>query len=64
MNDTNWTDLFIQNLINRYMPKKCKYFNWKVFHGLVNTEVKLRQMNFSDGIMEFAKYVMLVVQKI
>lgn len=45
----NWDLLFAQNLQNKYMPRKCKDFNWKLFHGLINTESRLKRMHFSDG---------------
>ena len=48
--DIDWNVLFYQNQINPYMPKKCRDFNWKIFHGLANTESKLKHMNYSDGI--------------
>ena len=47
--DINWEEVFNQNLINKFMPKKCRDFNWKIFHGLVNTELKLQHMKHSDG---------------
>ena len=46
----DWEDWFSQNFVNRYIPRKCKDFNWKVFHGHVNTETRLLKMKFSDGI--------------
>ena len=50
INDFNWPDMFQQNFINEYLPRKCKDFNWKIFHGLVNTETRLKNMKYSDGI--------------
>ena len=37
------------NMTNKFLPNKIKDFNWKIFHGLVNTGSKLKLMNFSDG---------------
>ena len=31
------------------MPRKCKDFNWKLFHGQINTENRLCKMQYSDG---------------
>ena len=46
----DWSAVFRQNLINEYLPRKCKDFNWKLFHGLVNTESRLKNMKYSDGM--------------
>ena len=48
--DFDWQAMFQQNLINEYLPRKCKDFNWKLFHGLVNTESRLKNMRYSDGL--------------
>ena len=45
----DWKLMFQQILNNDYLPKKCKDFNWKLFHGLVNTEKRLCTMKYSDG---------------
>ncbi len=37
------------NFINEFIPRKCKDFNWRIFHGLVNTEAKLNLMKYSNG---------------
>ena len=50
----DWEDWFSQNFVNRYIPRKCKDFNWKVFHGHVNTETRLKKWSF---LMAFANYV-------
>ena len=47
--DVDWDALFTQNLTNKYIPRKCKDFNWKLFHGLINTESRLQKMKYSDG---------------
>ena len=46
----DWDLIFQQNLTNCYLPRKCKDFNWKLFHGLVNTEKRLKNMKYSDGL--------------
>ena len=49
------------NFMNKLSPRKCIDFNWRIFHGQVNTESKLKKMNFSDGMcklcMEFNENV-------
>ena len=35
--------------MNPLLPHKCKDFNWKIFYGLVNTEVRLKRMKKSTG---------------
>ena len=43
-------DKWIQiNICNNLLPNKVKDFQWKIFHGLVNTGTKLKLMKFSDG---------------
>ena len=43
-------DKWIQvNMNNKFLPNKIKDFNWKIFHGLINTGTKLKLMGFSDG---------------
>ena len=49
VSDFDWQEIFQQNFINEYLPRKCKDFNWKLFHGLVNTESRLKNMRYSDG---------------
>jgi len=46
----NWEEWFIQNSVNKLIPKKCRDFNWKIFHGLLNTEMRLKKMKYSNGI--------------
>ena len=36
--------------INKLTPRKTKDFNWRLLHGLVNTEKKLKAMKLSDGL--------------
>ena len=50
LNEPNWESWFSQNFMNKLIPRKVKDFNWKLFHGLVNTESRLKRMNYSDGI--------------
>ena len=40
----------MNKFVNKLLPRKCKDFNWKIFYGQVNTECRLRKMNFSDGV--------------
>ena len=48
--DMNWSDYYQQTLTNNLLPRKCKDFNWKLFHGKVNTGVRLEIMNISSNI--------------
>lgn len=36
-------------------PRKCIDFNWRIFHGQVNTEKRLAKMKFSDGFCKLCK---------
>ena len=47
--DRNWSDHYQMNLTNNLLPRKCKDFNWKLFHGKVNTGVRLEMMNISPS---------------
>ncbi len=38
------------NFTSKLCPRECLDFNWRVFHNLVNVEVRLEKMNYSDGI--------------
>ena len=53
--DINWEHWFTQNFINKLLPRKCKDFNWKIFHGQLNTEIRLSKMKYSDGICKICK---------
>ena len=55
LDNINWESWFSVNLTNKLLPRKCKDFNWKVFHGLVNTEVKLKHMKYSDGFCKVCR---------
>ena len=46
----DWEIWFHVNFINVCMPRKCRDFHWKLFHGCINTEMRLKQMTFSNGI--------------
>ena len=45
----NWDTWFEVNTINRYSPRPCKSFNFRILHGQVNTESKLKYMKHSNG---------------
>ena len=42
--------------MNKLTPRKCIDFNWKIFHGQVNTENKLKNMHFSTGLCSLCQY--------
>ena len=46
----NWECWYHFNFINKSMPRKCKDFNWRIFYGQINTEMRLAKMKLSDGI--------------
>ena len=46
INFDNWIQT---NINNKFMPRNCCDFNWKILHKLVNTEVILQKMQYSDG---------------
>ena len=48
--DMNWDEFYELNLTNIFLPRKCKDFNFKLFHGKVNTGVRLKIMNLSSDI--------------
>lgn len=41
--------------MNTMIPRKSVDFNWKIFHGQVNTENKLKAMHFSTGVCVLCK---------
>ena len=45
----NWDAWFCQNFTNKLMPRNCSDFNWKIFYGILNTEMRLKRMRLSDG---------------
>jgi len=47
--DINWKYWFKMNFDNKQLPRGCKDFNWKVFHGQINCESRLQRMSLSDG---------------
>ena len=53
--DLDWNVWFKVNFNSKILPKKCKDFNIKLFHGWLSTESKLSRMNFSDGICKCCK---------
>ena len=40
---------------NKLCERKALDFNWKLFHGQVNAETKLKAMGFSDGFCKICK---------
>ena len=48
--DTKWKTWFMMNFVNKKIPRYCTDFNWKIFHGQVNSESRLQRMSLSDGI--------------
>ena len=47
--ENKWMILFHVNLVNNLLPWQCKDFNWKLFHGQINTESHLQRMSLSYG---------------
>ena len=48
--DLDWNVWFQVNFNNKILPKQCKDFNIKLFHGWLSTETRLRRMKYSDGL--------------
>ena len=48
----NWKEYYDLNLTNNFLPRKCKDFNFKLFHGKVNTCVRLKIMNLSSDVCD------------
>ena len=42
--EIDWNICFKCNFVNPLLSRKCKDFNWKIFYGLVNMEVRLKRM--------------------
>ena len=53
--EIDWNICFKGNFVNPLLPQKCKDFNWKMFYGLVNSEVKLKRMEKSTGCCYICK---------
>ena len=47
--DIDWAIWFKVNFNNNFLPRPCKDYNFRVFHGPVRTENKLRYMKDKDG---------------
>ena len=45
----DWAVWYEVNLNNKFLPRPCKDYNYRIFHGLVRTENKLRYMKHKDG---------------
>ena len=45
----DWKIWYEVNTINKYIPRPCKSFNFRILHGQVNTESRLRYMKHSNG---------------
>ena len=44
-----WTKFFVFNVKNKLISNRISEFNWKIFHGKLNTEKRLQRMKLSDG---------------
>ena len=53
--DINWKEWFSHNFVNILIPRKCKDFNWKIFRGQLNTELRLKKMKYSNGICKICE---------
>ena len=54
--DIDFHTWFSCMFISKIIPRKSIDFNWRIFHGQINTEKKLKAMNFSNGICSLCKY--------
>ena len=50
-----WGEWFSQNFINKNIQRKCSDFNWKLFHGQFNTELRMKKMKYSNGISKMCE---------
>ena len=49
-------DALIQCMLcSKLIPRKVFDFNWRIFHGLVNNEKRLKAMGFSNGLCVFCQ---------
>ena len=48
--DFNWDTWYLYNFQNNLTPRKSIDFSWKLFHGLLETESKLKTWRKSDGV--------------
>ncbi len=48
-NNIDFDKWFICNFQNMLTPRSVLDFNWRLFHGQITTENKLKNMNLSDG---------------
>ena len=55
--DNKWMVWFQNYLVNDLLPRQCRDFNWKLFHGQINTENRLQRMSLSDGKCKCAVYM-------
>ena len=46
----DWDTWISANIANKITPRNCLDFSWKILHGLINTESKLKIMKLSNGI--------------
>ena len=53
--DLDWNIWFKVNFNSKLLPRKCKDFNIKLFHGWLSTESKLSRMGYSNGICRCCK---------
>ena len=44
-----WIDYFDLCVFNELLPRAISDFNWKIFHGVLNTEKRLQKMRLSNG---------------
>ena len=47
--DYMWTGYFETCVFNELLPRTISDFNWKIFHGVLNTEKWLQKMRLSNG---------------
>ena len=45
----DWEEWGTCNFTNRLMPRKCADHNFKLYHGYLSTESRLKRMRFSNG---------------
>ena len=41
--------------MSKILSRKCQVFNWRIFHGQINTESRLLRMKLSNGTCKICK---------
>ena len=53
--DYDWEACFSKRFYTKLIPRKIHDFNFKIFHGVLPVENRLKKMNISDGVCKICK---------